>query len=100
MKHQTNRNLASVLTCLSSPRGAVFGANTGSSPLTAELVLHSHDPVVFGANDRLFGSCSSRIARTVGFNKAAQAQISAIAAPQVSPLARISKTEQMTMRAV
>ena len=72
MKHQTSRGLASVLTYRVAPRIAVIGAGVAGLTCARELCLRGYDPVVFEANDRLGGRCSSRTTRIGWFDDGAQ----------------------------
>lgn len=72
MKHQRSRSLGSVVTYRVPPRIAVIGAGMAGLTCARELYLRGHDPVVFEADDRLGGRCSSRTTRIGCFDDAAQ----------------------------
>jgi renalase len=72
MEYQRDRALVSVLTRRVAPRIAVIGAGIGGLTCARELCLRGYDPVVFEANDRLGGRCSSRETRIGWFDDAAQ----------------------------
>jgi renalase len=73
MKLPLNRMLGSLLTPGAAPRVAVIGAGVGGLSCARELRLRGYEPVVFEANDRLGGRCSSRSTRVGSFDDAAQA---------------------------
>ncbi len=72
MKHQRNNDLNSVLTPRTPPRVAVVGAGIAGLTCARELCLRGFDPVVFEADDRLGGRCSSRSTRIGIFDDGAQ----------------------------
>ena len=72
MNHQRNCAVGSVLTCTAPRRIAVIGAGVAGLTCARELSLRGFDPVVFEADDRLGGRCSSRTTRIGWFDDGAQ----------------------------
>jgi renalase len=72
MKYLENSGLGSVLTYRLPPRVAVVGAGIAGLTCARELCLRGFDPVVFEADDRVGGRCSSRSTRIGVFDDAAQ----------------------------
>ncbi len=72
MKQQTEHFGASVRSNHSGSRIAVVGGGISGLSCARELHLRGHDPVVFEADDRLGGRCSSRSTRIGLFDDGAQ----------------------------
>ena len=72
MKYLKRGDSGSVLTFQAPPRIAVVGAGIAGLTCARELCLRGFDPVVFEANDRLGGRCSSRTTRSGVFDDGAQ----------------------------
>ena len=72
MKYQGNSNLGSVLMHRLPARVAVVGAGIAGLTCARELCLRGFDPVVFEADDRVGGRCSSRTTRIGLFDDGAQ----------------------------
>jgi len=72
MNHHSSRDVGSVLTHRVPARIAVIGAGVAGLTCARELCLRGYDPVVFEADDRLGGRCSSRATRIGWFDDAAQ----------------------------
>ena len=72
MNHHSNRDVGSVLTHRAPPRIAVIGAGVAGLTCARELCLLGYDSVVFEADDRLGGRCSSSLTRIGWFDDGAQ----------------------------
>jgi renalase len=72
MKHPRSLVLSSIGTRQFPPRVAVVGAGIAGLTCARELSLRGCDPVVFEADDRLGGRCSSRSTRIGMFDDGAQ----------------------------
>lgn len=72
MKHHRSSILHSMLRSRASPRVAVVGGGIAGLTCARELSLRGCDPVVFEADDRLGGRCSSRSTRVGLFDDGAQ----------------------------